>query len=97
MPLRKCSRCEVNYLREGETLCAICASACKRPKEEEAEPVLCGECGEQPVFKQELCEACYLEQRRQAELETMADKIRQGETEKPLEDLLDDDPDADGE
>jgi len=98
MALRKCPKCEVNYLRGEETLCAICNAAAKRPSEAEAEFLLCAECGEAPaVCNQELCEACRLEQRRQAELEILADKVRQGEAEE-IEELMEDDPlDADDE
>ena len=96
MALRQCPKCELNYLRGEETLCAICATVRTRktaPKTE-MEPILCSECGEEIATRGgELCETCYLEQKRQAELELQADKIRQNEAEE-LEEFVDDDDDS---
>ena len=44
MALRKCPKCELNYLKPGETICHVCASAMKRRKAaavEEEEVVMC--------------------------------------------------------
>lgn len=92
MALRKCPKCEVNYLRPNETLCSVCASAMKRKKPvQEDEVIMCSNCGEAPaVHGSDLCEECLKEQKRQAERELMADKIRSDEVEFPVEDDISD-------
>ena len=52
MALRKCPKCELNYLKPGETICHVCAAAMKRRKPaavEEEEVVMCSNCGEAPA------------------------------------------------
>ncbi|MDD6887528.1 MAG: hypothetical protein ACI4MR_03335 [Candidatus Aphodomorpha sp.] len=75
MALRKCPKCELNYIREGEQYCNVCMRAMKNGRIQ-AEPVaeeeetLCSECGEAPVVRgYDLCANCLREQKRQAELE----------------------------
>lgn len=88
MALKKCPICELNYLRGSETMCRVCASERKHksPVEETDEIVLCSECGENPVVHgKDLCAECLKEQRRQADLERLADKVRLEESESPLE------------
>ena len=83
MALRKCPKCELNYLKPGETICHVCASA--------EEVVMCSNCGEAPAVKgHDLCEECLREQKREAELELMADKLRADEADMPLEETIDD-------
>lgn len=78
MALRKCPKCELNYIREGEQYCNVCLRAMKSSRQQAAEqPVeeetLCSECGEAPAVRGfDLCEACLREQKRQAELESAA-------------------------
>ena len=97
MALRKCPKCELNYLRPGETICHVCASAMKRKKPvsvEEEEVVMCSNCGEAPAVKgHDLCEECLREQKREAELELMADKLRADEADMPIEEDIDEDSD----
>lgn len=76
MALRKCPKCELNYIREGEQYCNICMRAMKNgriqvePTAEEDE-ALCSECGEAPVVRgYDLCADCLREQKRQADLES---------------------------
>lgn len=89
MALRKCPICELNYLRGNETICHVCSKAKKRVDEVEEE-LICIECGENPaVSGRELCRECLLEQKRQADLELLADKIRQDEMDEPLEEEID--------
>ncbi len=91
MALRKCPKCEVNYLRPNETLCQVCASSLKHKKPVEEEVIMCSNCGEAPAVKgTDLCEECLKEQKRQAERELMADKIRADEAEFPMEDDISD-------
>ena len=89
--LQKCPICELNYIRSGETMCRTCAAERARrytPKAEE-EIIMCSECGENPALPgHDLCEDCLKEQKRQANLEVLADKVRADEAEDPLEEDL---------
>ena len=91
--LRKCPICELNYIRGNETMCRVCAA--ERSKKHAApavdEVIMCSECGEKPALPgRELCEDCLKEQKRQANLEVLADKIRADEAEDPIEEDLED-------
>lgn len=92
--LKKCPICELNYLRGSETICRVCAA--ERAKKHATDPaeketIMCSECGEKPALPgHELCEDCLKEQKRQANLEVLADKIRADEAEDPLEEDLED-------
>ena len=48
MGYRKCPRCELNYIRDGEKLCGVCKNAvltsCE-PDEDDDLVVICSECG----------------------------------------------------
>ena len=101
MALRKCPKCELNYLKPGETICHVCAAAMKRRKPaavEEEEVVMCSNCGEAPAVKgHDLCEECLREQTREAELELMADKLRADEADMPIEEDIEDEEENDEE
>mgnify|MGYP001271525236 CR=1 FL=1 len=80
MALKKCPKCELNYIRGDAPYCDICMGEMRRavskgkPEEEELEAMLCAECGEAnavPGF--ELCPECLKEQKRQQELENAVD------------------------
>lgn len=93
--LRKCPICELNYLRGDETMCRVCAAERSKKRafeaKEEDEIILCSECGEKPALPgHDLCEDCLKEQKRQANLEVLADKIRADEAEDPLEEDISD-------
>ena len=91
MALRKCPKCEVNYLRGTETICSVCRSQMKKrgQEEETEEGMLCTNCGEKLAMKgRELCEDCLLEQKRQEELEAHADEVRMNEIEEPVEENI---------
>ncbi|MBR3381926.1 MAG: hypothetical protein IKG85_02660 [Clostridia bacterium] len=61
MGLRKCPRCELNYIKDDEKLCNVCRRSAKLSDESEEETV-CIECGEHPALKgKELCAECYRE------------------------------------
>lgn len=89
MALRKCPKCELNYLRGNETICRVCAADMdkKRRKESDSdEIIMCSECGERPALRgKDLCEECLREQKRQADLELHADKVRADEADDPIE------------
>ncbi len=89
--LKKCPICELNYIRGNETMCRVCAA--ERSKrhtiKNDEEIIMCSECGENPALPgYDLCEECLKEQKRQANLEVLADKVRADEAEDPIEEDL---------
>jgi hypothetical protein len=62
--LRKCPRCELNYIREGEKLCRVCARELKVGLSEQEETIeMCSICGENPVLPgKDICAKCQREQ-----------------------------------
>ena len=89
MPLRKCPKCDLNYLRGDEKICRVCAAEMDKKHRRESDPdevIMCTECGERPAVPgKELCEECLKEQKRQADLELHADKVRADEADDPIE------------
>ncbi len=80
MGLRKCPRCELNYIRDDEQYCSVCRRSMKGEAETEDTIVMCTECGENPAVKgSELCAICLREVRRQESLEKLADSRKKGE------------------
>lgn len=98
MSLRKCPKCELNYLRGTETICRVCAAEMDKKRRKEADPdevIMCSECGERPALRgKELCEECLREQKRQADLELHADKVRADEADDPIEEDFGEDEDS---
>lgn len=77
MALKKCPRCELNYIREGEKYCEVCKREMKGEGESEEAIQICVECGENSVVKgSELCAICLREARRQEKLAEVAEEIR---------------------
>lgn len=83
MALRKCPKCELNYIKDDAEFCDVCVRAMKRvaardhSDEDEivtaGEVLMCTECGEAPAVKgSELCVGCLKEHKRQIELENAA-------------------------
>ncbi len=80
MALRKCPRCELNYIKDDEKYCNVCRREMKGGSSEPDDSiVMCSECGENPAVKgSDLCAICLREARRQGmqsstEEETMPD------------------------
>lgn len=76
MALRKCPKCELNYIKDGEEFCNVCmremrkAVAHIKHDDEDAEVLMCSECGEAPAVRgTDLCAECLKEKKRQADLE----------------------------
>lgn len=76
MALRKCPRCELNYIKGDAPYCNVCmaelkrAPGAKKTEDDSSEPMMCTECGEAPAIAgYELCAECLKEQKRQQELE----------------------------
>ena len=69
MGLKKCPRCELNYIKDDEKLCNVCKRSAKLDDDSEEES-LCIECGEHPAMKgRELCPECFRESLRQQKLQ----------------------------
>ncbi|MDR1619942.1 MAG: hypothetical protein LBS18_04695 [Clostridiales bacterium] len=74
MALRVCPRCEVNYLREGETYCDICRRNMKCDPDE-SEQNMCIECGDNRALKgKDYCAYCLADMRRLEKLEKIKDQ-----------------------
>lgn len=67
MALRKCPRCELNYIKDDEKYCNVCRREMKGgDSEPEDSIVMCSKCGENPAVKGcDLCAICLREARRQ--------------------------------
>ncbi len=67
MALRKCPRCELNYIKDDEKYCNVCRREMKGGSSEPDDSiVMCSECGENPAVKgSDLCAICLREARRQ--------------------------------
>ena len=72
--LKKCPRCNLNYLRPGETLCDICSRELGKTKTKDETIMICPECNENPVVSgEELCITCLRERMRQEYTDIMDD------------------------
>lgn len=70
MGLKKCPRCELNYIKDDEKLCNVCKRSAKHEEPDDDEESICIECGEHPALKgKELCAECYKESLRQEHLQ----------------------------
>ncbi len=70
--LKKCPRCELNYIAVTEKYCNVCRKELKGEDDSEELQGLCIECGENPaVAGQMLCADCLHERRRQEKLENL--------------------------
>ena len=105
MALRKCPKCELNYIREGEEYCEVCRRELRRAQSrgrhadeetDEDEVVMCSECGEEPAVRGgDLCISCLKEKKRQVELENASDLP--GDDSFEEEDLLEEDEEISAE
>ena len=79
MALKKCPKCELNYIRGDAEYCDVCLREVRREASKQkqtvaAEELICSECGEAPVVPGfDLCTECLREQKRQKELEHAVD------------------------
>lgn len=77
MGLRKCPRCELNYIRDDEKYCNVCKREMKGEPDTEESVLMCIECGENPAVRgSELCAICLREARRQEKLSNLPEDIR---------------------
>lgn len=78
MGLRKCPRCELNYIRDEEKYCNVCKREMKGEADVEDGVALCTECGENPVVKgSDLCAICLREARRQEKLSNRSEDMHE--------------------
>lgn len=67
MGLKKCPKCELNYINEHEKYCEICKRALKGESDSDDTPAVCMECGEHPAIQGlDICTFCLRERRREA-------------------------------
>ena len=75
MGFRKCPICELNYISDEESCCAVCKRAQHGGDSDDGE-IMCIECGENPVVRGlELCAACLREVRRQEKLQKSVEAL----------------------
>jgi len=66
MALEKCPKCELNYLKKGETLCRVCAGVLGNDPVSDSTDDLCIICGErQSMAGKDMCSVCYKAQREE--------------------------------
>ena len=59
MAIKKCERCELNYVKEGEKYCKVCKKIMEGKKATVEKAELCPSCGERIVANgYELCKVC---------------------------------------
>ena len=77
MALRKCPRCELNYIKEDEKYCNVCRREMKGGDTDADDSiVICSECGENPAVKgSDLCAICLREARRQEMQSSVSEPI----------------------
>ncbi|MDL2217862.1 hypothetical protein LJC27_04315 [Christensenellaceae bacterium OttesenSCG-928-M15] len=74
MALRKCPKCELNYIRDEETYCNVCKRDMKGGVDE-AEEHICAECGENKALSgQDFCAYCLTDKKRREKLEKLMEK-----------------------
>lgn len=76
MGLRKCPRCELNYIRDDEKVCSVCRRQMKGETDDNEDMQnICIECGENPAIAgQELCAYCLSERRRREKMENLMEQ-----------------------
>ena len=74
MAFRKCPRCELNYITDGEKLCSVCRREVKGEPDRNSMPEICSECGERPVVPgSEYCLLCLKELSRRSAASTQGE------------------------
>ncbi len=59
MAIKKCEKCELNYVKEGEHYCKVCKKLLEGNRAAKEKAELCPSCGERVVAKGfELCRVC---------------------------------------
>ncbi len=80
MGLRKCQRCELNYILDDGDLCVVCREEVRGMRTKDEAMLLCSVCGELPALPgEDMCRACLAEMRSIEMLST------DGEEDAPME------------
>lgn len=59
MALRKCPRCELNYILDDGELCSVCREEVRGSKGRDDAVVMCSVCGEEPALPgEDVCKHC---------------------------------------
>lgn len=59
MALRKCPRCELNYILDDGALCTVCREEVHGKKDDDNQVMLCSICGELPPLPgKDMCKDC---------------------------------------
>ncbi|MGI6169000.1 MAG: hypothetical protein ACOYI4_04690 [Christensenellales bacterium] len=75
MALKKCPRCELNYIKETEKYCGVCLREMNNKDSAPELEDVCVECDENPVVPGgDLCVFCLRERRKQEKLERLKEK-----------------------
>lgn len=75
MALRKCPRCELNYIKENEKYCAVCLREMNGQDDTPEAVDMCVECDENSAVPgSDLCVFCLREKQKQEKLERMKEK-----------------------
>lgn len=65
MALRKCPKCELNYILDDQSLCTVCIKEMKGINHHDDEGDICPICGEREVAQgQEYCNECLAEMKK---------------------------------
>lgn len=80
MGLKKCQRCELNYILDDGDLCVVCREEVHGMRAKDEATLLCSVCGEFPALSgEDMCRTCLAEIRSIEMLST------DGEEESPME------------
>lgn len=59
MALRKCPRCELNYILDGGDLCTVCREEVRGTSGRDDSVMMCSVCGEEPALPgEDVCKHC---------------------------------------
>ncbi len=62
MALKKCPRCELNYILDGGELCTVCREEVRGKHAQDETAALCSVCGEAPALPgEDMCRNCLSE------------------------------------
>lgn len=87
MALKKCPRCELNYILDDGALCTVCREEVHGKKDIEESAILCSVCGEAATIPgEDMCKACMAELRSVEMTATGAeDEVDEGRDEPELD------------
>lgn len=82
MPLRKCPKCELNYILDDAPFCTVCLKESKGIDHHDDEGELCPLCGEREiVFGEEYCAECLADLKKLDSKQTEDEPVEEDEEE----------------